>query len=497
MTSQTCPTCGKDVDPLRARSVSVRDGKVVAYCSAPCAQAAESRPVVMPAALAAAVAPPVAPIAAVPAPVVAAPPAPVVVAPAGKDRSKGRGKASTKGPASTDAATAPATAPAAGTVAAPAAGTAAAPAADAATGTAAAAAAATGAALATEATSGTGGTARRARPAADGASPPRPSNRLALGAVIVLGTAGAFLAYRFLLGTPAPAPGPAAPAADLAPAPKLVDAPSAVVAAPPVERAAAVERATAVLVATLGAGTPRIQRVAAAALARTHDATAIGFLADALTRETVDTSRLDLAYALARAGDARGAGVLVEATRSARRDVKLQAGRLLALLGDARGAPVLAGFLTVSQLRTGAAEQLAYLAEPRAITVLEEVHAAPERSADDRARAAIALAVAGQASVLPELRALLPDARFNAAAASALAGHRDPAARPVLLEQLEVPSLRVEAARSLRRLDPAFDAGPHLAPLLAALASAKDTEQVQAAEAILLLAGDAAWSERP
>ena len=45
MSPTTCPTCGKVVDQLRARSVGVRDGKVVAYCSAACAAAAESRPV--------------------------------------------------------------------------------------------------------------------------------------------------------------------------------------------------------------------------------------------------------------------------------------------------------------------------------------------------------------------------------------------------------------------------------------------------------------------
>lgn len=32
-----CPICQKPVDPLRARAVGVRDGKVVAYCSAGCA----------------------------------------------------------------------------------------------------------------------------------------------------------------------------------------------------------------------------------------------------------------------------------------------------------------------------------------------------------------------------------------------------------------------------------------------------------------------------
>ena len=32
-----CPICGKPVDPLRAPAVSVRDGKVVPYCSKECA----------------------------------------------------------------------------------------------------------------------------------------------------------------------------------------------------------------------------------------------------------------------------------------------------------------------------------------------------------------------------------------------------------------------------------------------------------------------------
>src|SRR5260221_6818567 len=42
----TCPTCGKTVDPLRAPAVSVRDGKVVSFCSRECKAAAESQPVV-------------------------------------------------------------------------------------------------------------------------------------------------------------------------------------------------------------------------------------------------------------------------------------------------------------------------------------------------------------------------------------------------------------------------------------------------------------------
>lgn len=71
----SCPTCNKPVDPIRARSVGVRDGKVVAYCSAECAAAAESRPVKSP------VAPTATPVAATPTPV-AAKPTPVAAKPA-------------------------------------------------------------------------------------------------------------------------------------------------------------------------------------------------------------------------------------------------------------------------------------------------------------------------------------------------------------------------------------------------------------------------------
>src|SRR4051812_48667197 len=47
--SQTCPTCGKPVDPLRSRFVRVVEGKVVAYDSEVCRAAAETKPTVMPA----------------------------------------------------------------------------------------------------------------------------------------------------------------------------------------------------------------------------------------------------------------------------------------------------------------------------------------------------------------------------------------------------------------------------------------------------------------
>nr|HEX4312449.1 hypothetical protein [Kofleriaceae bacterium] len=46
MTPAACPECGRAVDPLRARAVGVRAGKVVAYCSADCKAKAEGGPTV-------------------------------------------------------------------------------------------------------------------------------------------------------------------------------------------------------------------------------------------------------------------------------------------------------------------------------------------------------------------------------------------------------------------------------------------------------------------
>ena len=91
---------------------------------------------------------------------------------------------------------------------------------------------------------------------------------------------------------------------------------------------------------------------------------------------------------------------------------------------------------------------------------------------------------------------MLADDRNNAFAAVVLADMKDAAARPVLEKQLTIPSLRVQAARALRRLAPDADVAPLLPPLVAALDSNKDTEQVQIAESIVLLAGPPAWSER-
>ncbi|MDQ3364569.1 MAG: hypothetical protein M3680_03990, partial [Myxococcota bacterium] len=76
----------------------------------------------------------------------------------------------------------------------------------------------------------------------------------------------------------------------------------------------------------------------------------------------------------------------------------------------------------------------------------------------------------------------------------ALAAARDAAARPVLIEQLAAVTLRARAASALRQLDPSLDPAPYLPALVRELATPKDTDQIETAEAILLLAGDASWS---
>lgn len=462
--SQVCPICGKPVDAIRSRFVNVRDGKVVAYDSEACRSSAETKPTQVP--------------------VSRRTPASGVVAGGSSMLESGPVIEIIREPASAPVMLVSKTQPVRA-VAPP-------PVADGSLDSWASG----------DGDEGDDNDDNDDNEADDGpkrkrAQTPLPvagsrsRTTLVILLIALLGGGGAFLAYRFLL-TPKdeqeaeiqkPIAPPPPPPADAAP--------------PPVPAGDAVKQARAVLVRNLGSESPRVQRVAAAALARTGDTQAIAFLTAALAKETSDVSRLDLAYALARAGDKKGLDTLVTGLSSARRDVRAQAGRQLALVGDHRAQPVLASYLDVSQLRLGAAEQLAYLADPAAIKALDQVRADPKATPDEKARATIALGIAGRSDVIPELEAMLKDQRFNAFAASALAQLRDATAKPVLVEQLALPSLRVEAARALRRLDPRIDAAPYLPALLAALTSHKDTEQVQVAEAILLLAGDAGWSERP
>lgn len=443
----TCGQCGKPVDQLRAPAVRVNAGKVVPYCSKECAAAAETQPVRLQ-----------------PTKIVRVPTEP------------GRDKPATGIPGKRSDVD---SGPVIQIVHEP------------------------GSGVVTSAADARSGRARaNARAETDGAiqiadtghiddfvsydEPKRGKTLFVLLALAALGGGGAFAAYHFgLFGKSEPAPVAIKP---VEPKPVPVDA---LVITPQV----ALDRATAVLREQMKSNSPRVQRIAASALARTGDKAAIEQLAAALAKETTDTAKLDIAYALARGGDTRGDDELMKAAAGPR-ELKHDAGRRFAQLRDKRAIRTLQGSLQYSQFRLSVAEQLAYFADPRAIEVLEQVRADEKATPDDKARATIALGHAARADVAPALQALLSDGRNNAFAAIALAELHDESARPVLIKQLDIPSLRVQAARALRVLAPDRSQSDLLPPLLAALDSNKDTEQVQIAEAILLLAGPASWSER-
>ena len=498
----TCPTCQRPVDPLRAPVVGVRDGKVVSFCSRECAAGA-SAPVVAAteAAAAAAADAPKAKKRARTQPPRSPPKTPAGGVPTRETPADGVPKRMTPADGVPQRLTPAAGVPSGGVP----------------SGSVPRLDSGPIIEIIREATS----RAVREEPPiqvsetgriddyvdVDGPPPGKRMWLVVVLGVLVIGAVAAYaLVYRHGDSNAAVVPR-SPPAADEAPGSAAPTTPAPPVA-PHVDPAAALSRARGVLGALLASTSPRIQRIAALALARTGDPAALARLTADLATEPSDIAKLDIDYGLARAQGTdpavataakRGADALVAALSGAnRRDVRDEAAARLVRLGDARGISTLAASLDVGEFRLAAAEKLAPLAEPRALKVLGEIRADATASADDRARAAIALAVAGAApgaapvpaDVIASLHALLPDPRFAPMAASALAGLHDDAARPVLVKDLAIPSLRVDAARALRRLDPSLDPSQLLPSLLSALASGKDTDEVSAAEAILLLTGD-------
>jgi HEAT repeat protein len=467
-----CPVCGKQVDPIRAPAVAVVGGKVIGYCSKEHAASAESRPVAMPRPSRDAT----------PIPAKRKDATPV---PSKKPRTPPAGVTTPASLLDSGPVIEIIHEPASGVVtSAP----------DARSGPSQAAAdrAETSGAIEIAETGHLDDYVTQDEPR-------RSRGWVALLVLVVLG-GGAFAAYQlgyldalFDSNSHAAAThAPAQPVSETSPAP--APPPVATIAAP-----VAVDAARELLHAaiTSPSSSPRVQRLAAAALARTGASEAVVPLIAALPKETSNTARLDIYYALARGADRRGTDGLVASLASSSRDDKLDAARRLAMLGDKRAAAALTPYLDVAGQRLGAAESLAYLADPRAIQTLEQISTDAAASAADKAEAAVALGIAGKSSAAPALRALLADPHFNAFAATALAELHDPAAKPVLTKQLDVPALRVEAARGLRRLDPSIDATALLPKLVAGAKAATGAEQVQAAEAILVLAGPLAWSEKP
>jgi HEAT repeat protein len=228
----------------------------------------------------------------------------------------------------------------------------------------------------------------------------------------------------------------------------------------------------------------RIQRIAAIALTRERNPAAVKHLQGLLERESSDLGRIEIAQALARAGEARGFEVLREALGNAQRDVRLDAARALVELGDPSGAKQLTAMLSISGYRVGAAGLLARLGDQKAMEVLREELRLADATEESRMRAAVALGRAGDASVRQTLLTILDDGRYNVGAADALAALGERQAEAALVRQLNLASLRVGAAEALRRLGSKLDLGP----LAVALESGDDVGRVSAAEAILILA---------
>ncbi len=274
----------------------------------------------------------------------------------------------------------------------------------------------------------------------------------------------------------------------------VVPAPAASTAStgePPGVVAAAVDPylgAQGTLRALMKSPSARVQRIAAMALARLGAAQApeaVEVLARLVEEDTSELGRIEVAYALARAGDGRGRAVLIANLTHERRDVRLDAAGSLVQLGDDAGNRVLEHLLDLETHRLGVAATLARRGNEEGLAALRAALSDDEGSNELRMRALVALGRAGDASVRDRLVEIMNDGRYHVGAAEALAALNDRAAVPALIRQLELPSMRVRAAQGLRRLgeDVALDA------LVAALDQGSESARVSAAEAILILAG--------
>lgn len=500
----SCPVCNKPVDPIRARFVAVREGKVVAYCSPECRDRESSQPTKVPAP-----APAPAPAAGPPRP--KTPPAgtpktladldsgpvieivreasqpsgakeDVVVEPTTKARPDG-----SKGSGGADSASI------SGEVTEP----------------KRARTRPSGKHLTRERTDSTEARAgwdwledepaEHARPGTYTESERRTRWPFVLVLVIAVLGGGGYLVMKYVVAADhapeRPPPGEASGSAS-APAehPVMPDAPAA--AAP--SKADAVRAARALLLHGIEDGTDRMARTAAMALGRTGDPAAVAALQQAVKAERVNAGRILAAYALARAGDKAGRDALVSALALPDRSDKLDAATKLAWLGDERGRPLLSSLLGLGQHKLRAAEELARFKDPEALKLLEQIRTDTTSSADEQATATIALYRAGEARLAGDVKQLLEVKSWRAFAAYALAEvDRDPAVKADLVEQVtQGVGVKVRAAYALRKL--LGDDTDALVPaLVAALGSQKDTEQYYAAEAILILAGEPGWAEYP
>ncbi|ACY16944.1 HEAT repeat domain-containing protein [Haliangium ochraceum] len=271
--------------------------------------------------------------------------------------------------------------------------------------------------------------------------------------------------------------------------------PSASTAAEPsASEATPYQRAQQTLRELLASTSPRVQRIAAMALSRLGAEAApqaVARLGELLEQEPSALGRMEIAYALARAGDERGRSELIAALRSERRDVRLEAARSLVQLGTDLGNTTLEHMLRLRTHRLGVAGLLARRGNEKGLEALREVLDDDDTTPELAMRAAVALGRAGDESVRGRLVEILEDGRYHVGAADALAALEDPAAVPALTRQLGLSSMCVRAALGLRRLDQSVS----LDELAEALDTGSESARVSAAEAILILAGPQSIAE--
>ncbi len=247
---------------------------------------------------------------------------------------------------------------------------------------------------------------------------------------------------------------------------------------PELRRAAIVE-----LEKELTGGSLRNQRLAGIALARLSHSQAGGILANLLKSESSDLSRVDIAYGMALGGAEGGRDYLLSQLKSRRRDVRIDAARRLVQLGDDAGRKTLVQMLSVRSHRLGAAMVLARLGDERGIAVLRETLGDPRSSQENKMRSAVGLGRSGDATTREYLEGILKEGKYVVDAAGALAALGESSATPALLRQLELTSMRVQAAESLKKIGNKVD----LSSMAAALETGSVDGRIAAAEAILIL----------
>ena len=155
----------------------------------------------------------------------------------------------------------------------------------------------------------------------------------------------------------------------------------------------------------------------------------------------------------------------------------------LSHLGDDAGRMTLVQMLGIKSHRLGAATQLGLLGDERGLDVLRQSFSDSASSPETKMRAAVGLGRAGETNAATFLKEILSEGRYVVDAAGALAALGEDEAIPALVRQLELTSIRVRAATSLRRMGHKVELGP----LVHALKTGNAAGRVAAAEAILLL----------